>query len=286
MSAELVHLGSKLFHEKKFSSDETVACVSCHDITKGGDGGVAHSKGVGGQLGAVNAPTVFNASLNYMQFWDGRAATLEEQVGGPIENPLELGSLWAHVVEKLKSDAAYTASFAALFPDRDHASNIASAIAAFETTLITERSPIHRFLRGDERALTPEQRSGYELFKNVGCVACHQGRNVGGNMVQRFGVLGDYFKDRGNITEADYGRYNLTHIEADRFVFRVPSLRNVERTAPYFHDGWAPTLEQTVQIMAKYQLGRTLSDDQIAAIVAFLSSLSGEIPKTATEKGG
>src|SRR6185295_17697771 len=140
--------------------------------------------------------------------------------------------------------------------------------------LLTQDSPFDRWLRGDKQAISAEQRSGYELFKAIGCVACHQGANVGGNMFQRFGVFGDYFKDRGHVTEADYGRYNVTKNEADRFVFRVPSLRNVEHTAPYFHDGSAPTLTHAVQVMAKYQLGRHLADEQVESIVAFLKSLS------------
>ena len=160
------------------------------------------------------------------------------------------------------------------------------AIAAFERTLITVDAPFDRWVKGDKHALSAEQREGYELFKAAGCVACHQGQNAGGNMYQRFGVFGNYFQDRGNITKADYGRFNVTQAEVDRHVFRVPSLRNVELTAPYFHDGSAETLPEAVKIMAKYQLGKALSDDQIAKIVAFLKSLTGRRPDAKAPSSG
>jgi cytochrome c peroxidase len=277
LDPKLVTLGRRLFHERRLSSDGSTACANCHDLAKGGVDGLARSAGVGGKLGLVNAPTVYNAALNFVQFWDGRAATLEEQIGFPVTNPIEMATTWPKLVAFLKADPEYASAFAAVFPDGVTEANVRRAIADFERTLLTRGSPFDRFLGGDEHALGPEARTGYETFKSVGCIACHQGRNVGGNMFQRFGVLGDYFKDRGNVTEADYGRYNVTHNEADRFVFRVPSLRNVERTAPYFHDGSATTLNQAVQVMARYQLGRKLSDDQVSSIIAFLKSLSGEL---------
>lgn len=275
LDPRLVALGRKLFEEKRLSSDDTIACSSCHDLANGGDDGQRHSRGVQGRTGGVNAPTVYNAALNFVLFWDGRAKTLEEQVGGPVTNPLEMNAAWGDVVAKLRRDPEYAPSFAEVFADGVTPDNVRSAVAAFERTLLTRDSPFDRWLQGDQSALVPDQREGYETFKSVGCIACHQGANVGGNMYQRFGVLGDYFKDRGNVTEADYGRFNVTHNEADRFVFRVPSLRNVEYTAPYFHDGSAQTLPQAIQVMATYQLGRSLSDRQVTVIEAFLKSLSG-----------
>lgn len=277
LDARRVALGRKLFHDKRLSSDDSVACSSCHELARGGDDGIARSVGVKQRTGAINAPSVYNAGLNFAHFWDGRAKTLEEQVDGPVTNPLEMASRWEDVIPKLERDPAVAAEFRAAFPDGVTPSNVRKAIADFERTLVTRGSPFDRFLRGDQAALSPVARQGYETFKSVGCTACHQGANVGGNMFQRFGVLGDYFADRGNVSEADYGRYNVTKNEADRFVFRVPSLRNVEHTAPYFHDGSAPTLEQAVQTMAKYQLGRRLKDEQVAAIIAFLKSLSGNM---------
>jgi cytochrome c peroxidase len=272
---KLVALGRRLFDEKRLSSDNTVACSSCHDLANGGDDGQPRSRGVQGRTGSVNAPTVYNAALNFALFWDGRAKTLEEQASGPVTNPLEMNSSWSDILVKLRRDPGYVSSFAEVFPDSVTPENVEGAIAVFERTLLTRGSAFDRWLEGDPLALGPEEKEGYETFKSVGCIACHQGANVGGNMFQRFGVLGDYFQDRGNVTEADYGRFNVTHNEADRFVFRVPSLRNVESTAPYFHDGSAQTLPQAIQVMAKYQLGRSLSDRQVAVIGAFLKSLSG-----------
>ncbi len=275
LDPRVVALGRRLFHEPRLSGDNKVSCSSCHDLAKGGVDAKPLSLGVSGKLGLVNAPTVYNSSLNFVQFWDGRAATLEEQVGGPITNPIEMGSSWSKVLAALAGDPSYVADFAAL-PGGVTEANVRRAIADFERTLLTRGSAFDRFLAGDEKALSSEARAGYEMFKSVGCIACHQGRNVGGNMFQRFGVLGDYFKDRGHVSDADYGRYNVTHNESDRYVFRVPSLRNVIHTAPYFHDGSAATLTQAVQVMARYQLGRKLSDEQVTEIIGFLSSLSGD----------
>lgn len=278
VNPKLVALGRRLFHDTRLSSDGSVACVSCHNLAKAGSDGRPKPRGAMGRDGLVNTPSVFNASLNFVQFWDGRAASLEEQVNGPITNPVEMGTSWAELLGKLRADPSYVSAFGDAFPDGQNGIDEASvrrALAEFERTLVSRGSAFDRWLEGDENALPPEARAGYETFKAVGCIACHQGTNVGGNMFQRFGVLGDYFKDRGNVVEADYGRYNVTRNESDRFVFRVPSLRNVEHTAPYFHDGSAPTLERAVQVMAKYQLGRKLSDTQVREIIAFLRSLSG-----------
>jgi cytochrome c peroxidase len=277
LDARTVALGRRLFHDTRLSGDGSVSCASCHDLAQGGDDGRPLPRGAGGKTGLVNAPTVYNAALNFVQFWDGRAATLEEQVNGPLNNPLEMASSWETVIVKLKAEPSYVEAFTAVYPDGVTAENVRRAIADFERTLITRGSAFDRFLEGDQNALDAQARSGYETFKSVGCIACHQGSNVGGNMFQRFGVLGDYFKDRGKVVEADYGRYNVTKNESDRFVFRVPSLRNVEHTAPYFHDGSAETLEQAVQVMAKYQLGRKLGPEQVGGILAFLRSLSGPL---------
>jgi cytochrome c peroxidase len=286
LEAPLVALGAKLFRERRLSSDGKVACASCHDLANGGADSKRNSVGVHGRVGVINALSVYNSSLNFVLFWDGRAATLEDQVDGPVTNPLEMDAKWPDILAKLKADPGYQAAFAAAFTDGITPDNVRTAIATFERTLLTPSSPFDRWLGGDATALTATQRAGYELFKGVGCVACHQGRNVGGNMFQRFGVMGDYFGDRGHVTEADNGRFNVTHSDSDRFVFRVPSLRNVARTAPYFHDGSAPTLPDAVQVMAKYQLGRKLSAEQIASIVAFLGSLSGVVPASAVSDAG
>jgi cytochrome c peroxidase len=270
----LANLGLRLFQDKELSSDNTVACSSCHDLGRGGADGRKYSIGVQGRLGGVNAPTVFNSGLNFVQFWNGRASTLEEQVDGPLTNPAEMSSNWDAVLPKLRRDASYSTDFAVAFSDGVTADNVRKAIAEFERSLLTHGSPFDRWLQGDEEAMGQSAKAGYNLFKTVGCVACHQGANVGGNMFQRFGVFSDYFADRGSVTDSDYGRYNVTHNETDRFVFRVPSLRLAAHTAPYFHDGSADTLTEAVQLMAYYQLGRELTLEQVPLIVEFLQSLS------------
>jgi cytochrome c peroxidase len=276
-----VALGERLFRDPRLSRDGTVSCSSCHVIAEGGDDGKKSSVGIGGQVGAINALTVLNCGLNVAQFWDGRAETLEAQAGGPIENTKEMGNTWANVLATLGNDASYRDAFARAFPTGLSEANVRTAIASFERTLLTPGSKFDRWLRGEKDALSKEELSGYELFKAVGCIACHQGQNVGGNMFQRFGVMGDYFADRGNVRTEDYGRFNVTKSESDRFVFRVPSLRNVELTAPYFHDGSAPDLQSAVRVMARYQLGRVLTDDEVNALVAFLKSLTGKLPRAA-----
>lgn len=271
----LVALGARLFHDPILSRDGRVACASCHDLGNGGDDGRVRSRGVGGLEGVVNAPTVLNAALNLAQFWDGRAATLEEQIDGPITHPLEMANDWAAIERKLNASSEYESAFSAALGAKPSRQGVKQAIAAFERTLITVDSPFDRWLAGDARAISAEQQQGYQLFKAAGCVACHQGQNAGGNMYQRFGLFGEYFQDRGNITQADNGRFNFTGREGDRHVFRVPSLRNVELTAPYFHDGSAKTLTDAVEVMARYQLGKELSAEQVGKLVEFLKSLTG-----------
>jgi cytochrome c peroxidase len=247
----------------------------------GGVDGRATSVGILGQLGDVNAPTVYNSGLNFVLFWDGRAPTLEDQIDEPLTNPREMGSSWERALPKIASDADYQARFKSLYTSGITAENVRKSIADFERALVTVDSPFDRWLKGDSGALSQEEKAGYDSFKDVGCIACHQGRNVGGNMMERLGVFGDYFGDRGHVTKVDFGRFNVTHQEGDRFVFRVPSLRYAAHTAPYFHDGSAKTLPQAVQVMATYQLGRTLTDGQVSSIVAFLGSLAGPIPASA-----
>lgn len=276
LDAGKVALGEMLFNDPRLSRDDTVACVACHDLAKGGTDQTARSIGIGGAVGDINAPTVFNAGFNFVQFWDGRAATLEDQVDGPVQNPKEMGSDWPDVLAKLRQDPDYVAAFERIYQDGIQHANVKDAIATFERSLITPNARFDKFLRGDAEAITDEEKAGYELFKSFGCAACHNGVNVGGNMFQRIGVIGDYFADRGHPTEADYGRFNATARERDRYVYKVPALRNVAITAPYFHDGSAKTLEAAVVIMVKYQLGRFLSKEELRRIVAFLTTLTGE----------
>jgi cytochrome c peroxidase len=270
-----VALGEELFRDRRLSGNGTQSCSSCHDLANGGADGLSHSLGSGGLPGAVNAPTVFNAALNFRQFWDGRAITLEDQVDGPVENPLEMASTWPEVVVALRADLVFAKRFQQVYAEGITPATIRNAIATFERSLATPDAPFDRYLSGDTDALSAQAQRGYQLFKSSGCTACHQGQGIGGNMFQQLGVMGDYFADRGHPSEADLGRYNVTHDEADRHVFKVPSLRNVARTAPYFHDGSVARLEDAVRLMARYQLGRDLEDDEVSALVAFLESLTG-----------
>lgn len=277
LNLEKVNLGRSLFNDKRLSRDNSISCASCHDINKGGVDQLPVSKGVGGALGTINTPTVLNSSLNFRQFWDGRAVSLEEQIDGPIHLKNEMNSDWPTILTKLQQDQAYVELFKKLYKNGLQAENIKDAISEYERSLITP-SRFDRYLLGQKDAINENEIKGYELFKRYGCVACHQGVNVGGNMYQLFGVMGDYFKDRGNITTADLGHFNVSKDERDRHKFKVPSLRNVALTAPYFHDGSAKTLRDAVRIMAKYQLGRNMPEKDEDLIIQFLQSLSGELP--------
>lgn len=268
-------LGRQLFHDPGLSRNNSLSCASCHQLDKNGADNRALSLGFDGKPVAVNTPTVFNASLNFRQFWDGRVETLEEQTDVVITSPHEMGSDWATVVNRIGADADYRRKFAAIYPDGVTKPNIQRALAAFVRTLLTPGSRFDQYLLGDTAAISYEEKQGYQRFKEYGCIACHQGVNIGGNMFQKFGVFGDYIADRGHATEADQGRFNVTGDEADRSVFKVPSLRNVALTAPYFHDGSAATLEQAVDVMFQYQLGRMPSAEDKSLIVLFLKTLSG-----------
>lgn len=271
-----VALGGRLFRETRLSRTNSVSCATCHALDQGGVDRLRHSVGIHNQVGGVNAPTVFNSGFNFRQFWDGRAATLEEQAAGPITNAAEMGSSWDHVLAVLNGDGSYVAEFKSIYRDGVQVRNIRDAIATFERSLITPNSRFDRYLNGDAKAITADERNGYRLFKSYGCIACHQGINVGGNMFQKFGVMKDYFKGRENVNPADLGRFNITQRPEDRHVFKVPSLRNVASTGPYFHDGSAVTLEQAIAIMGQYQLGVTIPDADIALIAKFLHALTGE----------
>lgn len=271
-----VKLGEQLFHEPRLSADNTVSCASCHHLSLGGVDHLVTAMGMNQKVGRINTPTVFNSGFNFRQFWDGRAATLEEQIDGPIHDPREMGSDWLQIIQKLQGIPAYRQTFADLYAQGITEATVKNAIATYERSLITP-SRFDRYLRGEFNALTVDEREGYRRFKELGCVTCHQGINIGGNLFQKIGLFGDYFGDRGTeITTADYGRYNVTQDERDRYVFKVPSLRHITRTAPYFHDGSAKTLEEAVQRMAKYQLGQDLSSEDTDLMIQFLMTLTGE----------
>lgn len=273
-------LGKKLFNDKRLSADNSISCASCHDLEKGyGTDLLPVSEGVGGKHGERNSPTVYNAVYNFTQFWDGRAEDLSQQIDGPITNPLEmgLGSLQG-AVDKIKSDQTYQQAFKQLYATEITIESMKDAIVEFEKSLVTTNAPFDQYLRGDESAITAEQKNGYQLFKTYGCVSCHQGQNVGGNMFQKLGVLKNINLQKGSLSK-DLGRYNITKNEWDKRVFKVPSLRLAAVTPPYFHDGSVATLKDAVKVMVDYQLGREVPEEDILAIVEFLKSLVGELPK-------
>jgi len=269
-----VALGRRLFHDARLSANNRVSCASCHDVARGGSDPRPRSTGVAGRPTSLNTPTVLNAALNFRQFWDGRADTLEAQVDLVVRNPMEMGSNWREIMAKLSADTSYRRDFAAAYRDGLSAANVQRAIASYERTLITPNARFDQYLRGDRNAITEAEKAGYAKFKQYGCVACHQGVNVGGNMFQKFGVMGDYFARRGGARSSDMGRYQITGNPDDLHVFKVPSLRNVAQTAPYFHDASAATLEEAVDVMFKFQLGRVGSKEDKAAIIKFLHTLS------------
>ena len=276
LDAARVALGGKLFHDPRLSADDTVSCASCHNLAGGGVDNRSRSIGMRGAVGGINAPTVFNSGLNFVQFWDGRALTLEAQIDGPVTHPLEMASSWQQVIGKLVQDPVYVQEFSKLYRDGLTAPNIKNALAEFERSLLTPNSRFDKFLRGDSNALVEQEKKGYALFQSYGCSSCHQGVNLGGNMYEKMGLMGDYFADRGNPTEADKGSFNVTGNPDNLHEFRVPSLRNVALTAPYFHDGSARTLEDAIAVMVKYQLGRPMPDADLQSIAAFLRTLTGQ----------
>jgi cytochrome c peroxidase len=272
-----VEIGRQLFQDVRLSGNNSLSCLSCHNLAKGGADSRAYSIGFNGKPTAVNAPTVLNAALNFKQFWNGRADSLEEQIDAVVQNPIEMGSKWDDVVAKVSHDPNYQRAFGSAYKTGVTKESIQNALATYERTLITPNSRFDKYLRGDRNAISDKEKAGYIKFKQYGCIACHQGVNVGGNMFQKFGVMGDYFGRRGNPTDADMGRYVLTREDDDIHVFKVPSLRNVALTAPYFHDGTAKTLDDAVDVMFRFQLGRAASNEDKAAIIQFLNTLTGSV---------
>lgn len=265
-------LGKALFNSTLLSKDNTISCASCHVTSTGGDDGFPVSVGVNNKVGVRNSPTVLNATFNFRQFWDGRANSLLEQASGPIHNPVEMASSWPAVITKLSKDSYFYQAFNDLSPDGITVENILLAIVTYEESLITPNAPIDQYLLGNRTALTQQQIRGLQLFIDYGCSTCHQGTNIGGNIYQKLGRINDIPK---KLTQ-DFGKYEVTKKQVDRFVFKVPSLRNIAQTAPYFHNGSVSTLNEAVTIMASSQLGRQLSTKEVEDIVALLHSFSSK----------
>ena len=277
---EKVELGKMLYFETRLSESHVISCNSCHIVGMGGVDALETSIGHRWQRGGRNAPTVLNAVFNTAQFWDGRAKDLEEQAGGPIVNPIEMAATQEHAIEQLKAIPGYVEAFEKAFPDAPDPityGNIENAIALFEATLITPNAPFDRYLRGEVAALTAEQKEGLRLFIDANCAACHNGINIGGGMYAPFGVIERPGADV--LPVDDMGRFAITKTIDDEYVFKVPSLRNITRTAPYFHSGRSWDLNQAVAVMGVSQVGTELQPDEIVKIVAFLRSLTGEQPR-------
>ncbi len=270
-----VELGRMLYYETRLSKSHQISCNTCHDLAKFGDDGQKTSPGHRGQLGTRNSPTVYNAAGQSMQFWDGRAADVEQQALGPILNPVEMAmGSEDDVLSVLRSIPGYAEKFKAAFPEAQDPityHNIGQAIGAFERLLVTP-APFDRFVEGDASALTPQQQKGLQTFMQVGCTACHMGPLFGGNIMQKLGLRKPWPDTK------DQGKFEETGNPGDKMMFKTSQLRNIAKTAPYYHDGSVETLDEAVRLMADYQLGTQLTDEQTADIVAFLESLTGEVP--------
>ena len=270
-------LGARLFADPRVSHDGAVACTACHDLADGGDAGNVRTSLPGRTAGPINVPTVFNVRYQFRWSWTGRWDSMADQIDAAMRAPHAMATESVDAVERIRP--YYAHDFDEVYPgvgltlDTFH-----DAMTEYLLSLTTPNAPFDQYLRGDEAAMNDDARAGWELFQSYGCVSCHQGMNVGGNMFQRFGVMDDFFATHREALPSDDGRFPFTHDEGDHHVFRVPSLRNVALTAPYFHDGSAPTLEDAVQVMAHFQLGRALTAAETRALVAFLRSLTGEQP--------
>lgn len=270
----MVELGKKLYFDPRLSKSGFISCNSCHNLSMGGTDNIPTSIGDHWQQGPINAPTVLNSSLNVAQFWDGRAADLKAQAGGPIANPGEMAFTHTLALGVLESIPAYVREFKTVFDkDKIDIDQVTLAIAEFEKTLVTPNSRFDQYLLGKDDALTADEKAGYKLFKDSGCVACHNGPAVGGNSFQKMGVVAPY-----KANSPAEGRSAVTGKDADRFNFKVPTLRNVEMTYPYFHDGAANTLAEAVDTMGRLQLGKKFTKDENTKIVAFLKTLTGDQP--------
>jgi cytochrome c peroxidase len=274
-----IGLGKALYFDERLSPKQDLSCNSCHDLARYGVDGAPTAPGHGGQRRPRNSPSTYNAFLHVAQSWDGRAPDVEAQARGPVTHPRERSRRAEAALDAvLRSIPGYAGLFAAAFPAQKQPvsfANAAVAIGAFERTLVTP-APFDRYLKGDTSALAPQQLAGLDLFVSTGCGSCHMGPGVGGGMVQKLGLVKPY-------ATPDEGRFSVTKNEADRFFFKVPSLRNVTKTAPYFHDGSVATLEEAVGKMAEHQLGKTLTPAEVSSIVSFLGALTGHLPGIATE---
>lgn len=279
ITPEKVALGKTLFYDTRLSLEGNISCNSCHNLSTYGVDNKPTSQGDNGGFGDRNSPTVYNAALHFVQFWDGRAADVEEQAGGPILNPVEMAIPDKdYLIKRLSKIEGYKPLFEAAFPgEKDPLTydNIQKSIGAFERTLITP-TRFDEYMAGKEDALTEDEKAGLDTFINAGCISCHMGSNLGGSMFQKFGVYGNYWELTGS-EKIDEGKYAVTGQDYEKYMFKVPSLRNIEKTGPYFHDGSVTDLEEAIKIMAKLQLNKDLTDEEVTSIMTFLKTLTTEI---------
>ena len=280
---DMAMLGKDVYHDTRLSGDNTLACASCHQLSHAGQDNSPHARGITGSLGGVSAPTVYNAVFNVEQFWDGRAADLKAQAAGPPTNPIEMGSeTWEDIADRLKEDPEMVKRFKEVFKDREISEDtITEAIAEFEKLLITPNSPFDKYLMGDDGAISADAKKGYELFKKYYCATCHVGAAMGGQSFESLGTTTDvmeYFEERGDgIGDGDAGRVAHSGVETDRYKFKVPTLRNIEQTWPYFHDGSKLSLQEAVRTMFKFQTDhQNPTDAEVEQLVEFLKTLNGE----------
>ena len=289
VDAKKAAVGEKLFNDKRISTDSSISCATCHAFDKAGTDNKRFSEGVNKQVGGVNAPTTFNAVFNFVQFWDGRAADLQEQAGGPPLNPIEMASKdWAEIIGRLSADESLSAEMKAVYPDGWSEKNITNAIAEYEKTLTTPNGRFDKWLRGDDKAITANEKQGYDRFKAYRCASCHVGKSVGGQSYEYMDLKKPYFTDRkGDALDSDKGRFAVTKKDVDLHRFKVPNLRNIELTGPYLHDGTVSSLDEAVRIMGEYCSGIDVPASDRKLIVEFLRTLTGEHVKlagTASEK--
>ena len=284
-----VTLGRKMYNEARVSLDGTLSCATCHVIDKGGadSRGTRTSEGIYGQFGGINAPTVLNAAFNVEQFWNGRAHTLADQAAGPPVNPVEMGDqTWEQICERLKEDASLVAEFQSIYPEGITQATVTDAIAEYEKTLITPNDRLDQMLKGDENALTEEEKKGLAAFMDNSCAVCHVGKTLGGQSFETLGIYEDYYaaREQSNpdivYNDDDKGLAGFTGDTADLHRFKVPGLRNISKTSPYFHDGTQATIEDAVRAMFRFELGvKEAPESDVASISAFLRTLDGEIKK-------
>lgn len=278
LDAARVALGQRLFADTRLSGARGMACSSCHRLDRAGADGVDRPLGASGRQHDFNTPSILNAALNPYMNWRGNQRDLRQQTEAVLLNPDLMGGDWSAILIRLRADAAYQRAFLQAYGQQPQRETVLDALEQYQRALVTPDAPFDRYLRGEAGAIDAQAEAGFLLFRDYGCIACHQGRNIGGNLFQRFGVFPPAEPAREDEQPTDTGRFLLTGREEDLFLFRVPSLRNVAETAPYFHDGREPLLAEAVRLMGERQLGRALSAEEVAQIVAFLRSLTGAPP--------